>query len=84
MGDAETYNLAQILETILKLGGWSSSSGIAQSMFSGLPRGVIIETPLEKPSMKILLNWLGQIGLKPQGHLIADRSKTRIIVGTAI
>lgn len=84
MNDAETYNLAQILETILKLAGWKSSSGISQSMFSGLPRGVIIETLVEKPSLIILLNWLGQIGLKPQGRLVTDREITRIIVGTAI
>jgi len=84
MNDAETYNLAQILETILKLAGWKSSSGISQSMFSGLPRGVIIETSVEKPSLITLLNWLGQIGLKPQGRLVTDREITRIIVGTAI
>lgn len=84
MNDAETYNLAQILEVILKHAGWTSSSGISQSMFTGLPRGVIIETPIEKPSLIILLNWLGQIGLKPQGSLVPDRDKTRIIVGTAI
>ena len=83
MSDAETYNLAQNLETILKLAGWTSS-GVIQSLFSGLPRGVIVETPVEKLSLKILLNWLGQIGLKPQGHLIADRKNTRIIVGSAI
>jgi len=82
MGDTETYNLAQNLETILKLAGWTSSSGISQSLFSGLPRGVIIETPVEKMSLKILLNWLHQIGLKPQGRLVTDRKITRIIVGS--
>ena len=84
MGDAETFNLAQILETILKHAGWSSSSGISQSLFSGLPRGVIIETAVEKPSLNILLNWLGQVGLKPQGFLKPDSKLTKIIVGTAI
>jgi len=84
MGDAETVNLAQILETILKHAGWTSSSGISQTLFSGLPRGVIIETPVEKPSLKILLNWLGQVGLKPQGFLKPNSNTTRIIVGTAI
>jgi len=84
MGDAETYNLAQNLETILKLAGWISSSGVAQSLFSGLPHGVIVETPVEKMSLKIFLSWLDQIGLKPQGHLVAGRKNTRIIVGSAI
>jgi len=84
MGDAETVNLAQILEAILKHAGWSSSSGVSQSLFSGLPRGVIIETPVEKPGLRILLNWLGQIGLKPQGFLKPNSNATRIIVGTAL
>lgn len=84
MGDAETVNLAQILETILKHAGWSSSSGISQSLFSGLLRGVIIETAVEKPSLNILLNWLGQVGLKPQGFLKPDSKLTKIIVGTSI
>jgi len=84
MNDVETYNLAQVLEAILKHAGWSSSSGISQSIFSGLPRGVIIETPVEKLSLKILLNWLGQIGLNPQGFLKPNSTLTRIIVGTAM
>ena len=83
-GAPETYNLAQIIEIILKHAGWTSSSGISQSFFAGLPRGVIIETSVEKPSLNILLNWLGQIGLKPQGILKPDSKQTRIIVGTAI
>lgn len=84
MGDAETVNLAQILETILKHAGWSSSSGISQSLFSGLPRGVIIETAVEKPRLNIFLNWLGQVGLKPTGSLKSDSKLTKIIVGSAI
>jgi len=84
MGDSETVNLAQILETILKHAGWTSSSRISQSLISGLPRGVIVETPVEKPSLKILLNWLGQVGLKPQGFMKPNSNTTRIIVGTAI
>ena len=83
MSDAETFNLAQILEVILKHAGWSSS-GISQAVFSGLPRGIIIETSVEKPSLKILLNWLGLVGFKPQGFLKPNSNLTKIIVGTAI
>ena len=83
IGDAETYNLAQTLEVILKHAGWSSS-GISQAIFTGLPRGVILETAVEKPSLNILLNWLGQVGLKPQGFLKPNSKSTTIIVGAAI
>ena len=83
LNDAETYNLAQIIENILKHVGWSSS-GISQAVFTGLPRGIIIETPAEKPSLKILLNWFGQIGFNPRGVLKQDIQVTKIIIGTVI
>jgi hypothetical protein len=83
LGDPEAYNLAAILEQILKLAGWQSP-GISQSVFAGLPRGVIIETPVQKDGLVILLNWLNNVGLKPQGVLRPDASATRIIVGAMI
>lgn len=83
LGDPEAYNLAAILEQILKLAGWQSQ-GLSQSVFTGLPRGVIIETPVQKDGLVILLNWLNNVGLKPQGILRPDASATRIIVGATI
>jgi hypothetical protein len=81
MSDAETHQLASIIEQILKLAGWKSE-GVAQSVFTGLPRGVIIQTPVEKPSLHILLNWMAAVGFKPQGELVSGSNKTCIIIGT--
>jgi len=83
MNDAESYNLASILDNILKLAGWQSE-GVSQAIFSGLPRGVIIETPVEKSSLNILLNWMGITGLNPQGIIVPDSSQIKLIVGTTI
>lgn len=55
MSDAETINLAHLLDDILKHAGWQSN-GASQAVFSGLPKGVIIETATEKPSLNLLLN----------------------------
>jgi hypothetical protein len=82
LSDAESYNLATILDQILKLAGWQTE-GVAQAVFTGLPGGVIIETPVDKPALGILLNWLNTIGLKPQGFLKPDSGITKIIVGIA-
>lgn len=83
MNDAESYNLASILDSILKLAGWQSE-GVLQGMFSSPPRGVIIETPIEKPSLNLLLNWMGVVGLKPQGIIVPGSQQTKITVGTTI
>ncbi len=83
MNDPESYNLASILDEILKLAGWQSE-GVSQAIFSGLPRGVIIETPAERPSLTFLLNWMGTVGLKPQGMIVPGSQQAKIIVGTTI
>jgi len=83
MSDAETINLAHLLEDILKHAGWQSN-GVSQAVFTGLPKGVIIETATEKPSLNLLLSWLNQLGFKPNGYLKPDVSVTKIIIGTAM
>ena len=75
--------LAKILEDILKQAGWQSS-GVSQAAFSGMPKGVIIETATEKPSITALGNWLHKVGFKPQGILKPEAPLIKIIVGTAI
>ncbi len=82
MGDAESFGLAQLIEEILKHAGWQSN-GVSQAVFSGLPKDVIIETSVDKPSLGLLLNWLGQLGFKPQGFLKHDAAITKIIVGSS-
>ena len=83
MGDAESIELASILESILKQAGWQSS-GVSQAVFTGVPKGMIIEIPAEKPSVQILGNWLMKVGLKSEGFLKPGASMVKIIVGTAI
>lgn len=82
MGDTESFELAAILEDILKQAGWQSS-GVSQALFTGVPKGVIIETPIDKPSVQILGNWLMKVGLKPEGFLKPGTPMVKIIVGTA-
>lgn len=83
MGDTESFDLARILEDILKQAGWQSP-GVSQAIFSGVPKGVIIETAAEKTSIRVLGNWLHQAGFKPQGILKPEAPIIKIIVGTAI
>lgn len=83
-GDPEVYDLAQRLEVILKLAGWTCFESSQGFFASPLPRGVIIETTVSKPSLVILLNWLKQVGLDPRGNLVPDRDIPKIVVGPAV
>lgn len=82
MGDAESFELATVLENILKRAGWESQ-GVSQALFSGVPKGVVVETPTEKPSVQILGNWLIKAGLKPEGVLKPGALMVKLIVGAA-
>jgi len=56
---------------------------VSQVLFSGMPKGVIIETPTEKSSVQILGDWLVEVGLNPKGVLKSGALMVNIIVGTA-
>jgi hypothetical protein len=83
MSDAETYQTASMVEQILKAAGWTID-GIAQAVFTGLPRNIIIKTPQQKDSLLVLLNWFNNIRFKPQGVIEPTSTKVEIIVGTAL
>lgn len=80
MGDTEGYQLASGLKQVLELGGWHIN-GVNQAVFSGPLKGLLVETPAVRPSLELLLNWLGAAGLKPQGSLNASAQTVRLIVG---
>lgn len=82
MGDAESFEFAIVLEDILKRAGWESP-GVSQALFTGVPKGVIIETPTEKPSVQALGNWLLKVGLKPEGVLKPGSPMVKVIVSAA-
>ena len=78
MGDAETYQLAAHLKLALEGAGWQINEVI---QMAPLKFGVHIETQVVRPSLQILLNWLENTGLKPQGNLNKNAQKVRVIVG---
>ena len=80
LGDPEGYQLANVLKQILELGGWRVN-GVNQVVYTGVPKGVIIETPSATQSLEILLNWCGAAGLKPQGNLNPSAQEVHLIVG---
>lgn len=82
LGDADSYNLAGILDEIMKMAGWRTD-GVSQALFTGQPTNVILEAPQEKPSLLFFLNWLHRLGLKPSGILNPNAPKPKLVVGPA-
>lgn len=80
LGDPEGYQLASVLKSVLELSGWKVD-GVNQAVYTGLPKGVTIETPSVRPSLKILLNWCAAAGLQPQGNLNPNANGVRIVIG---
>jgi hypothetical protein len=76
----ETYQLSDRLDKILGQAGWRSD-GVEQSVFTGVPVGVIIETPKVTPSLNYLLNWCNAAGLNPSGIVDPTSNTIDIIVG---
>jgi hypothetical protein len=80
MGDTEGYQLATALKQVLEHGGWQVN-GVNQAIFAGPMTGIFIEVPAVRPSLEILLNWLGATGLKPQGNHNPGVAAVRVVVG---
>jgi hypothetical protein len=81
MNDSESYNLANILEGILKSAGWELGD-LRLAHFSKQPRGVVVQAPAEKSSLNVFLNWMSLTGLKPQGIIVPVLDRAEIIVGS--
>jgi hypothetical protein len=80
MGDTEGYQLATVLKQVFELSGWSVS-GVNQVLLSAPLKNVLIETPEVRPALDVLLNWFGDLGLKPQGTHQPGATNVRVVVG---
>lgn len=80
MGDTEGYQLATALKEVLELCGWSVN-GVNQVLLSAPLKHVFIETPEIRHALEILLNWLGNLGLKPHGVHQPEATSLRVVVG---
>ncbi len=80
MGDTEGYQLATDLKKVFELSGWSVI-GVNQVLLSTPLKNVFIETPEVRPALEVLLNWFGNLGLKPQGIHQPEASNVRVVVG---
>lgn len=83
LNDAETFQTASMIEQILKIAGWTTS-GIAQVVYTELPRNVVLIASEEKESLTCLLNWLHNIGFNPIGIIRQDYKIPEIIIGTVL
>jgi hypothetical protein len=80
LGDSESYRLAEIIKAILTEAGWEVD-GVNGSWFAGLPRGIIVKTPIKTETAHILLHWLEQTGLRPIGNLEDKLTRMEVVVG---
>lgn len=80
IGDPEAYQLAATIKDILAAAGWNVD-GVDQAIFSGQPRGVVIEVRQPTQALTVLLNWVGSIGLRPTGNHNPGAARNAVIVG---
>ena len=80
-GNGEAHRLAVALDEALRLAGWMGGA-IHQDVVVDPPvHGIRIETPNATPALVALLNWCGQVALKPEGALNKNGTLTEITIG---
>ena len=88
MGDTEGIALTIDLVEVFKKAGWTlPGSGFSQSVFNGLPKGVIIRLhsaeDQNSPSVKVLTDFLARAGIERSGEVDTKvpAGQFRILVG---
>lgn len=66
MSDAESGELAEVLQELLEQAGWQMDMLVQGAMLNRMPRGVIVETQVDSGGVSALINWLEAAGLNPQ------------------
>jgi hypothetical protein len=81
MGDAESHQLAMVIEKVLTQAGWHIKTfGYAQ--FIDLPRGIIINMPTPLDAVNVFGKWLTSTGLSAHGVVNPKITEIEIVVGT--
>jgi hypothetical protein len=79
-GDPEAAILAEDIGKVLGSAGWAVNTG--QIHFTGPVRNIIFEASEQKDSYDVIINWLEDLQLKPQGRLVPSKIRPEIIVGS--
>lgn len=66
MADAESGELAEVLQGLLEQAGWQMDMLVQGAMLNQMPRGVIVETRVDSGGVSAFVNWLEAAGLNPQ------------------
>lgn len=81
LGNPESIALATDLENLLRLGGWNTSGGVSQHVYTGMPKGLQIHVGAQNDANLALLRWALNCGLRPLGRLSPSQAGVHILVG---
>jgi hypothetical protein len=65
MADEESMELAQVLQAVVKQGGWQEGATYSGAQYNVPVRGVIIETTVDTEAVNVLVSWMNAVKLNP-------------------